>query len=152
VRCVEFRKVANVMAKAINVFGIAEVQNGMTVNKDKMIAAINSAMYDVANDVLNKAMNIVPMDTGNLKASSNITVKPSKAEVHSKIAVSFGGATTGAPAGANYAIYVHENLGANHSPPKFQGGQAKYLEQPFLEETSSWPDSLVKRIRVWYNA
>ena len=150
-RRVKFRKVANVMAKAINVFGITEVKNGMILNKDKMIAAINSAMYDSANDVLNNAMNLVPMETGTLKASGNVTSKPSKAEVHTKISVSFGGATTGAPSGANYAIYVHENLGANHSPPKFQGGQAKYLEQPFLEETSKWPSDLVKRIRVWYH-
>jgi predicted proteasome-type protease len=139
------------MSKAINIFGITEVKNGMTVNKNKMIAAINSAMYDAANDVLNHAMNIVPIDTGNLKASGDVTHKPSKAEVHTKVKVSFGGPTTGAPSGANYAIYVHENLKANHSPPKFQGGQAKYLEKPFLEETSKWPNELVKRIRVWYH-
>lgn len=138
--------------KAINVFGLTEVKNGMAVNKDKMIAAINSAMYDAANDVLNRAMNIVPMETGNLKSSSDITAKPTKAEVHTKVNISFGGKTTGAPNGANYALIVHENLSANHSPPKFQGGQAKYLEQPFLEETSQWPDALVKRIRIWYNA
>ena len=138
--------------KAINVFGIAEVKNGMTVNKNKMIAAINSAMYDAANDVLNHAMNIVPIETGNLKSSSDITAKPSKADVHTKINISFGGKTTGAPAGANYAVYVHENLSADHSPPKYQGGQAKYLEQPFLDETSKWPNALIKRIRVWYHA
>ena len=139
-------------SQSINLFGVDEGKRGFEFNKDRMIAAINSALYSAANDILTEANNLVPIDTGNLKSTGVVTtngaqnIPPSPTDLRPKLDISFGGKTTGSD-GANYAAVQHERLDYNHP----QGGQAKYLEQPFLEETSRWPAKLVSRIRVEYH-
>lgn len=48
---------------------------------------------------------------------------------------------------APYAIYVHENLEANHP----NGGQAKFLEQPARELRYKLPRMMAKWIREGYS-
>lgn len=139
-------------SNSINILGIEEVKRGFEFNAARMVAAINSALYAAANDILTSANDLVPIETGNLKSTGVVSTNgvqntvPSPTELRPKIDVSFGGKTTGSE-GANYAAIQHERLDYNHP----QGGQAKYLEQPFLEETSRWPAKLLNRIRVEYH-
>lgn len=47
---------------------------------------------------------------------------------------------------AEYAVYVHENLDANHP----NGGQAKFLEQPAREMRSELGQGVVKDMKAGY--
>lgn len=99
---------------------------------------------DVALDLLSKAVQLAPVDTGDLRGSGSATVNGVE------VARGSGSGSTGivgaAPEGdadevwaevgfsAEYAYVQHENLAYNH--PK--GGQAKYLEKPFVENTEKY--------------
>jgi len=63
-----------------------------------------------------ESQKLVPVDLGTLKASARTTDVTTN-DTHPKVEVSYG---------TEYAIYVHEDLTANHP----NGGQAKFLEEP----------------------
>jgi hypothetical protein len=99
----------------------------------------------------NASQDLVPIDTGNLKGSMNYERR---------------GLTTTSPEieiryGTPYALYQHEKLDLSHpsrarggsgpTAPGTEGGSPKYLEFPFLEETSRYPTKLVERIRAHFN-
>lgn len=71
-----------------------------------------------AAEVFREAQRLVPIDTGNLKGSGSIRKEGSGFQTDAIISY-----------GANYAIFVHENLEAQHAAPT----QAKFLEQPARE-------------------
>lgn len=85
-------------------------------------AALGSALYQEATEVLNASQLIVPVDTGDLKASGMVT-EPTDTGTGVEVIVGYGGSTL------DYALTVHEDLNAWHE----EGSQAKYLEQPALE-------------------
>lgn len=90
----------------------------MAAQREKAIIG----MYQLGESIMTKAKLLCPVDTGNLRSTGH--VEPPKHEGGRVIVrLAFGGSAT------DYAIYVHENLLARHPV-----GQAKYLEQPFLEE------------------
>lgn len=71
----------------------------------------------------------MPVDKGILRGSGYVTdpdVRPGR------ISVSMGYAT-------DYAAAVHERLDAAHTV-----GQAKYLEQPLLEDLPEYPRAIVR--------
>jgi hypothetical protein len=75
------------------------------------------SMMDLSIDVFNLSQHQVPVDTGYLRASGSVSdpeVSPSSVEVN----VGYS---------APYALWVHEDLAAHHTPP----GKAKFLEDPF---------------------
>ena len=99
--------------------------------------ALSSALFASAQDVANKADNLVPVDEGILKGSQSVTPpKPHSATPTARI-------TYGGPS-APYALVQHERLDYEH--PK--GGQAKYLEEPFIEEVNAWPARFSARIKL----
>lgn len=99
--------------------------------------ALSSALFAAAHDVANQADDLVPVDEGILKASQSVT--PPKAQSATPTArITYGGPS------APYALVQHERTDFNH--PK--GGQAKYLEEPFLEEVNAWPTRFTARIRL----
>ena len=99
--------------------------------------SLAAALFASAQDVANKADNLVPVDEGILKASQSIT-PPRAMSKNPTARITYGG-----PA-APYAVVQHERLDYDH--PK--GGQAKYLEEPFLEEVNAWPSRFAGRIKL----
>lgn len=130
--------------KAIQITGVDEITKAMKREPEKIRAAMIQALYRTGVDVVNKAITLAPIESGNLRATGE-TKEPRITSANKVIVeLSFGGPTKDAPQGANYAAVQHERMDYAHP----QGGQAKYLEQPFLQETANWPDSLVRRMRM----
>jgi len=82
----------------------------------------------IALDLQGKSAKLAPVDTGDLRNNCNADL--------SKVNGSKASATVGYS--LPYALRQHEELGYNH--PK--GGQAKFLEQPFLENEKKYIDKI----------
>jgi hypothetical protein len=78
---------------------------------------IDQGLKKCAKVILNKAMTVVPRETGALAASHRI-VGNDKQGFAARYAVEAGGPS------AYYALYVHEDLTKHHAPPTM----AKWLE------------------------
>ena len=135
----------------VNVLGLRELAEAMEANSREMTVAIGAALNDAANAIGDASQTLVPIDTGDLRASMNYqrtgltTTKP-------EIEIRYG---------TPYALYQHEKLelshpshargGAGPTAPGTEGGSPKYLEFPFLAETSQYPQKLVERIRTHFH-
>jgi hypothetical protein len=86
------------------------------------IKAVRQVIEEVSFEVLARSNDYVPVDTGALKTSGNI-IRPTETKSGVEGGVGYGGAAS------KYAVYVHENLNANHP----NGGQAKFLERATSE-------------------
>ena len=140
----------------ISVLGLRELAEAMEANSREMTVAVGRALWDAAQAIGNESQNLVPVDTGNLKGS---------------MSYERSGVTTTKPVieiryGTPYALYQHEKLdlyhpardgntagrrGSGPTAPGTEGGSPKYLEFPFLAETSQYPTKLVERIRRHFN-
>lgn len=98
-------------------------------------AAIGSALYEEGTEVLNRSQDIVPVDTGDLKASGMVT-EPDVHGSHVEVIVGYGG-----PA-LDYALTVHEDMDAEHE----EGTYAKYLETPALEAVVGMGERLTAHV------
>jgi len=82
----------------------------------------------IALDLQGKSAKLAPVDTGDLRNNCNADLSKAKGNNPS--------ATVGYS--LPYALRQHEELDYNH--PK--GGQAKFLEQPFLENKQKYIDKI----------
>lgn len=82
----------------------------------------------IALDLQGKSAKLAPVDTGDLRNNCNADLR--------KASGNNASATVGYS--LPYALRQHEELGYNH--PK--GGQAKFLEQPFLESEKKYIDKI----------
>jgi hypothetical protein len=87
---------------------------------------VGAAIYQEAQIEMTESKRRCPVDTGALRASGRVA-QPVRRGRNISVTLSYGGSS------APYAIYVHENLEANHAMPPFQGGQAKFLESVLNE-------------------
>lgn len=120
--------------------GVPGVQKQLRLYGDKMLDVLQSHLYLEAELIMTKAKKLTPVDTGALRASGFVEpprVFGNKVEV----TLGFGGPAGGKTAdgedvvvNVGYAVFVHENVGAN-----FTVGQAKFLEQPYLERKKGLP-------------
>ena len=85
-------------------------------------------LLDIGNDLLSKAVQLAPIDKGDLRGSG-------KCEQASDGSVSV---TFNTP----YALRQHEEMGYNHP----NGGQAKYLEQPYNQNIGRYVASLGRAV------
>lgn len=93
--------------------------------------ALGRALYEEANRIFNESQLLVPVDTGTLRSSGQVTL-PEQGPRGVSVTIGYGGAA------APYAIYVHERLDLNHP----NGGQAKYLEEPVMAAADGIADRL----------
>ncbi len=108
---------------------------------------LGKALYAEANDIVNASVDLVPVDTGALKGSHYVAPPQREGSVIS-VVFGYGGpaARINPKSGESsdaYALYVHEDLEANHP----RGGQAKYLEVPFLAAQEGMDERLANRLR-----
>lgn len=104
-------------------------------------------MYLTAREIMAESLLITPIETGTLRKSARI--EPVEADGES-VRVRFGygygdeiNPVTRRPA-ADYAVPVHEILEAKHAPPT----QAKFLEQPVLENAQTLAPNMEASIRL----
>lgn len=86
-----------------------------------LAAAAPAATRAVADRILADSQPLVPVDTGELKASGKVTQEGTRATVSYDAL---------APDGYPYGIRQHEDMTLHHP----NGGQAKFLEQPFRSD------------------
>jgi hypothetical protein len=102
----------------------------------------NEGFTDVVLDLLGKSVELAPVDLGDLRGSGNATVNSTKIAVGTKEGnLNTVGSFTNedvlnGTVGFNeqYAVKQHEHTEYQHH----QGGQAKYLEQPFRENVQKY--------------
>ena len=142
---------------SLKLSGIAEVMQKLEAFGVATSPAAGRAIYSPAPHIANQSQALVPVDTGVLRGTMDVTRAKSFTQKDIRSTVSYGGPS------APYALEQHENLKLWHPPkppgkskvgkrqgsgPKQPGerGGPKYLEHPFLEETKNWPARVVARL------
>lgn len=98
--------------------GIEDSIQGFNEKISKISEACKKEIIDVCLDLQGKAQRIAPIKEGFLRASGNTEFKEERDIFYGEVGFN-----------ESYALEQHENLTFKH--PK--GGQAKYLEFPFIE-------------------
>jgi len=111
-----------------SVTGLREVQNGFNKAFKKISGATMKSLMDVGFDLKKEAVQLAPIDTGELRRSGYVDPTGNL-----KVEVGFN---------QEYAEIQHESLEFNHP----QGGQAKYLEQPFKQNFNKYIESIKKGV------
>lgn len=112
----------------ITVSGVKELQALMAKMPDKTNSAVKKELNDICADLQGKAQRLAPVDTGDLRGSAFFEVEGLDGTV---------GFTE------PYALRQHEAVEFSH--PK--GGQAKYLEEPYKENSDKYVDALKKAVK-----
>ena len=111
----------------IEIKGLAEANLKVQELIASDIKAGVMALREFAETEMTEAKRRTPVDTGVLRASGFVS------PVEDGVRLAYGGAAS------DYAIYVHENLDANHPV-----GEAKYLERPVLEALPGLAERVAK--------
>ena len=103
------------------------------------------AMYAEATTILNESKKIVPVATGNLRASGRVE-RPVTGKGRASVEITYGGAA------APYALIVHEvppntggrwGTGLTHAA----GKSYKYLEMPVMAHKDKFVDGVRGRVK-----
>ena len=115
------------MASLCRISGVPQVLAKMKIAKGVIGLECQRRLKKAGLFIQRESQKIVPVEFGVLKNSArtvNMGGKEFDADIDDiDIVVHYG-------AGANYAVYVHENLEAKHKP----GKRAKYLEAVVREQ------------------
>jgi hypothetical protein len=95
---------------------------------------IAAALHEEAEELMTEAKRRTPVDTSALRSSGHVQI-PQVDQDSVSVTLAFGG-----PA-APYAVYVHEDLTANHPV-----GQAKFLESVLTEAAPNLPARIARRV------
>lgn len=95
------------------------------------------ALYELAQEVMADSEPLVPVDIGTLKQSGFVK-KPVLTKDNASVEMGYGGQAS------DYALIQHEDLTFNHP----NGGQAKYLEIPFLAMKAHFAEKLAAKIKA----
>ena len=96
----------------------------------RLAQALGAELYQEADGIMTQSKDLVPVDTGALRASGYAEL-PKITPTLVSVELGYGGPATRANPKTGeqtdvYAIYVHENLEVHHNT-----GIAKFLELPF---------------------
>ena len=114
--------------------GYNEMQRAFTAIIRGLPNVVGAALYAEAQIERTESMRRTPVDLGNLRAS-HIVLPPVTKGAETMVTIAVGG-----PA-APYAVYVHENLEADHKV-----GQAKFLESTLKESAPYIAQRVARRI------
>lgn len=133
----------------VSVTGAKELERNLRRLGIEAGPAIEKGVAEVGQRIIGDAMELVPVDTGTLRATGTSTVERTKRAV--SVVVGFGG-----PA-AWYALAVHENpragktMGLSPSGKKYRSwakvGQWQYLAQPFKAWAPKAADVIAKHVK-----
>jgi len=99
--------------------GVKELQKAFITRKKAHAKGLRIGLKRAGLFLQRESQKLVPIDTGVLRESAN--TREEGVGFNVAVIVSYG---------ANYALYVHEDLEARHKP----GKSAKYLEKPLREK------------------
>lgn len=120
---------------SIDIKGRAEMERAIRVLGENGPKAMASALWNEGTRIMERAKDIVPVDTTALQGSGMVDF-PVISGSDVSVKMGFGG-----PASA-YAEVQHEELSYYHKPPT----QAKYLEQPLQEASEDMGFRLAKEL------
>ena len=127
---------------SLQIIGVSPTRANMKRLAVKYGAAFHTQYAKEPRNLLNAARDLIPVDTGASKRSGRV-VKDEGDTV-----VAFGGLEIETPRGtkdtSQYNIRLHEDLEMNHP----HGGQAKFLEQPYLEMLPGLEQRIATRMRA----
>lgn len=119
-----------------------QVKVKLKMNLPKIGAAVMSALFEEANELMAASKRQVPVDTGTLRASGMVEEPIKRGKIY-KVRLGYGyGEEKNPKSGqiaAGYAIYVHENLKARHKV-----GKAKFLEDPM----KAWEPKFARNVGI----
>jgi len=122
------------VADEFKLTGIPELEAALTEAGGLALEAFASAMLQEQEQIISDAKRLTPVDTGVLRASGTV-LPPVITGTQVEVQAGFGGAASA------YAVPVHERMGVHHPT-----GQAKFLEQPFLERAATLPAKLAAKV------
>jgi len=108
--------------------GLESLEKGFNDALKRIDYTGGKALNLVALDLLGKAVELAPLDLGDLRGSGSVKIENNIASVGFE---------------EPYAVKQHEHLEYEH--PK--GGQAKYLEQPFRENYDKYINQIAEEIK-----
>lgn len=121
----------------MNTDDLNENKNIIGALKRQAATEIEKILWEEGQRIMNESVRICPIDTGRLRASRY--VNPVSRE-NERFVLEMGYS-------ADYALYVHEDLEAQHRPPT----QAKYLEQPIRENLPDMQRRILERLVEVYS-
>lgn len=108
------------MKVKMQIIGIKQLTKKLQDNGKSKGKGMRKGLYRAGLMLQRASQKLVPIDTSNLKNSASTRMEGQG--LSSSVIIGYG---------TEYAIFVHENLEAQHKV-----GQAKYLEQPLREMKS----------------
>ncbi len=114
-----------------NVRGFNKVKAALRKVEKRHAKGMERGVVKAGLHLQRKSQIIVPVEFAVLKNSANTRKEGSGFDV--EVVVSYG---------TEYAVFVHEDLEAEHKP----GKQAKFLEQPARDEAGAMADIIKKEI------
>ena len=127
---------------SLQIIGVPQTRANMKRLATTYGAAFHKEYAEMPKQVKAKADDLIPVDTGAAKTSGRIF----KDEGDTVLA--YGGLEIETPRGtkdtSKYVIRLHEDLDMNHP----RGGQAKFLEQPYLEMLPGLEQRIATRMRA----
>jgi len=113
--------------------------NDVLRNFNALIRGIKSvtpeALQGALQPIYDRSQELVPVRTGELKASGYLEVRTSGDKIDAEVGYGRGGVPI-------YAVFVHENLEMFHEPPT----QAKFLQTAIEEHMDGIRSSLLTRL------
>lgn len=109
-----------------------QLRSRVDAAKSKLAAASSRALREITLDLAGKAISRAPIETGDLRGSG-------ASEVISEGEQDIGAVGFSTP----YAVVQHESLDFDHP----NGGEAKYLERPYLENRERYKAHLGRAVR-----
>lgn len=117
----------------LKVRGMSRLEQNIKKLQQQYPKRVANAMLAEARVELKEARRRTPVDTGELRASGFVAQTITRSKIETEIGFD-----------TPYAIFVHEDLEANHP----RGGQAKFLESVLRESAPHMADRLARRLRL----
>jgi esterase/lipase superfamily enzyme len=119
------------MAKMTRITGLKSVLKKYKKSTGLFATRVGEGLKDAGLHLQRKSQKVVPVDKGNLKNSA--FTRAHDEGVNTLVVVGYT---------ASYAIFVHENLEARHSP----GQTAKFLERPAIDEAERMSEIIASHV------
>jgi len=117
-----FSRVTSRNPWAIEVQGVKELNALLAQLPARTAHEVGKQLYQLANEIMTASKDVVPVDTGALRASGQVGLPEVTGD---QVSVTLGYGDTA----ATYAIPVHERADLYHKPPTGW----KFLERPTIE-------------------
>ena len=131
------------MAELFEVTGMADLQRRLEQLPPQVVFLAGIALEQEADAILEQSQSLVPIDTGELRASGHtdpVTLTATTAQC----GVRYGGPGTGQRRPEDYAIRIEFDVTLRHP----RGGQAFFLSEPTFAAIQGMGERIAEAIRI----